>query len=64
MKTRFLITLCTAMIIVASLIAAPVTAIGKSGEKTPIKDSWVMAKTKIALAADSRVKGRQISVKT
>ena len=64
MKTRFLITLCTAMIVVAALISAPVTAIGKTGEKTPIKDSWLTAKTKIALAADDRVKGRQISVKT
>ena len=64
MKTRFLITLCTALVIGAMLIAVPTTAVGKAGEKTPIKDSWLTAKTKIALAADSRVKGRQISVKT
>jgi hyperosmotically inducible periplasmic protein len=64
MKTRFLITLCTAMVVGAMLIAAPTTAVGKSGEKTPIKDSWLTAKTKIALAADSRVKGRQVSVET
>jgi hyperosmotically inducible protein len=64
MKTHFLITLCTAMIVGAALIAAPTTAVGKTGEKTPIKDSWLTAKTKIALAADSRVKGRQVSVET
>ena len=64
MKTHFLLTLCTAMIVGAALIAAPVTAIGKSGEKTPIKDSWLTAKTKIALAANDRVKGRQVSVET
>ena len=33
-------------------------------EKTPINDSWLTAKTKIALAADGRVKGRQIDVET
>jgi hyperosmotically inducible protein len=32
--------------------------------KEPIKDSWLTAKTKIALVADGRVKGRQINVET
>src|SRR5678816_769951 len=64
MKTRFLLTLCTAMVVVAALIAGPTTASGTAGEKTPITDSWVTAKTKIALAADGRVKGRQINVET
>ena len=32
--------------------------------KTNITDSWVTSKTKIALFADERVKGRQISVET
>lgn len=32
--------------------------------KTGISDSWVTAKTKIALFADERVKGRQVSVET
>jgi hyperosmotically inducible protein len=64
MKTRFLITLCTAMVVGATLIAAPATAAGKADEKTPIEDSWVTAKTKIALFADARVKGRQINVET
>ena len=31
---------------------------------TPINDTWLTAKTKIALAADGRVKGRQIDVET
>ena len=48
----------------ATLIAGPSTAAGKADEKTPIHDTWLTAKTKIALAADGRVKGRQIDVKT
>jgi hyperosmotically inducible protein len=32
--------------------------------KTSVSDSWVTSKTKIALLADERVKGRQISVET
>lgn len=32
--------------------------------KTNVTDSWVTSKTKIALFADERVKGRQISVET
>ena len=33
-------------------------------ENSPIKDSWLTAKTKMALFADPRVKGRQIEVET
>jgi hyperosmotically inducible protein len=64
MKTRFLVTICTAMVVAATLIAAPAIAAGTADEKTPIQDSWVTAKTKIALFADARVKGRQINVET
>ena len=32
--------------------------------KTGITDSWVTAKTKIALFGDDRIKGRQVSVET
>jgi hyperosmotically inducible protein len=35
-----------------------------STAKEPVTDSWVTAKTKIALFADARVKGRQINVET
>ncbi len=35
-----------------------------STTKEPITDSWLTAKTKIALVADARVKGRQINVET
>ncbi len=48
----------------AALIAVPATAVDVSKEKTPINDTWLTAKTKIALAADGRVKGRQIDVET
>jgi hyperosmotically inducible protein len=64
MKIHYLITLCAAMVVGAALIATPAIAVDKADEKTPINDSWLTAKTKIALAADGRVKGRQINVET
>jgi hypothetical protein len=41
-----------------------VTAADKATEKTPINDSWITAKTKIALFVDARVKGSEINVET
>ena len=64
MKTRDVLTLCTALVIGGALITGSAHALGKADEKTPITDTWLTAKTKIALAADSRVKGRQIEVET
>jgi len=50
--------------VIGSLSIAGSAFAAKANEKTPIKDSWVTARTKIALAADGRVKGRQVSVET
>ena len=62
MKTHFLLTLSIALVVGSVLIAVPATAVDISKEKTLVNDSWLTAKTKIALAADSRVKGRQMDV--
>jgi hyperosmotically inducible periplasmic protein len=64
MKTSYWSTLCIALVVGAALIAVPATAVDVSKEKALVNDSWLTAKTKIALAADSRVKGRQIEVET
>jgi hyperosmotically inducible protein len=64
MHIRYALTLCTALVVGGAFITGSVTAAGKADEKTPINDTWVTAKTKIALAADGRVKGRQIEVET
>ena len=64
MKTHYLVTLCTALVVGAALITVPATAVDVSKEKALVNDSWLTAKAKIALAADSRVKGRQIEVET
>jgi osmotically-inducible protein OsmY len=64
MKTHYWVTLCTALVVGAAFIATPAAAIDISKEKTLANDSWLTAKTKIALAADARVKGRQIEVET
>jgi hyperosmotically inducible protein len=55
------LTFCTASILGGALVAGSV--FGKADEKT-MSDSWITAKTKIALFADSRVKGSDISVAT
>jgi hyperosmotically inducible protein len=64
MKTHYLVTLCTALVVGAALITVPAIAVDVSKEKALVNDSWLTAKTKIALAADGRVKGRQIDVET
>jgi hyperosmotically inducible periplasmic protein len=60
-------------ILAAPTYVTPQTTTDKMGQKaknaaqevkTEVTDSWLTAKTKIALYADERVKGRQISVET
>lgn len=71
-------TMTTATILTALLAAAPLTAGAQSkmedakdkaktmtqDAKTTMSDSWITSKTKIALFADERVKGTQVSVDT
>jgi hyperosmotically inducible protein len=64
MHTRYVLTLCTALVVGGILISGSAHALGKADEKAPMKDSWITAKTKIALFADSRVKGSDINVET
>jgi len=64
MNTRYVLTFCTALLIGGALISGSANALGKGDEKTPITDSWITAKTKIALFADSRVKGSEINIDT
>jgi hyperosmotically inducible periplasmic protein len=64
MKTCYVLTLCTALVLGGTLIPGSSEAFDKAEVKTPTKDTWLAAKTKIALAADARVKGSQINVKT
>ena len=64
MNTRYVLTLCTALVVGGALLTGSAYALDKADEKTPINDTWLTAKTKIALAADGRVKGRQIDVET
>lgn len=53
-----------AMIALIVMLAATQLFAGSYSKKAQIQDSWLTAKTKIALAADSRVKGSQVSVET
>jgi len=62
MTTRYVLTLCTALVFGGALLAGSGNAFGKTTEK--INDSWLTAKTKIALFADSRVKGHEVNVET
>lgn len=64
MDTRYILTFCAALVIGGALIAGSASARDRADEKTAITDTWITAKTKIALAADGRVKGRQIHVVT
>jgi len=64
MNTRYVLTLCTALVIGGALITGSAHAVSKADEKTPINDTWMTAKTKIALFADPRIKGSEINVET
>jgi osmotically-inducible protein OsmY len=64
MNTRDVLTLCAALVIGGGLLAGSVNALGKADEKTPINDTWLTTKTKIALLADARIKGSEINVET
>ena len=71
-------TMTTVTLLTATLTAAPLAAGAQSKmeevkdkaksvtqeAKTAVKDSWITSKTKIALFADERVKGTQVSVDT
>ena len=59
MKTHRLMLLCA---VLAS--SAGIVPMAKAAGQSQKGDSWVTAKTKIALFADSRVKGREINVET
>ena len=61
MHTRTVLTFCTAVVIGGALLTG--SAFGRAEERN-MSDSWITAKTKIALFADSRVKGSDISVAT
>lgn len=63
MNNRYLKTIGATLILGGSLLASPVYA-AKHKSEDPVSDSWLTAKMKIALAADGRVKGRQVSVET
>ena len=69
---RYGTTTATAAIVMALVAAAPVTAGAADSKaqtatqetKTMVSDTWITSKTKIALFADERVKGTQVSVAT
>src|SRR5580765_8690193 len=64
MNTRYVLTRCTALVVGGAFITGSAHAVSKADEKTPINDTWMTAKTKIALFADPRVKGSEINVET
>lgn len=64
MTTRMVLTVCAAVVIGGAFLSGPASALGKADEKAPMTDTWLTAKTKIALFADSRIKGSEITVDT
>jgi hyperosmotically inducible protein len=64
MNTRYILTLCTVLVIGGALITGSAHAVSKADVKTPITDTWLTSKTKIALFADARVKGSEITVES
>jgi osmotically-inducible protein OsmY len=64
MNARYVLILCAVLVLGESLLTGLANARGSSDEQSAITDTWLTAKSKIALFADARVKGRQIDIKT
>lgn len=64
MKIHHWFTFGIALVVGAALLVAPSPAFAKGTTQGAGQDSWITAKTKIALFADGRVKGRQVEVET
>ena len=64
MNTRTMLTLCSVLVFGGTMFSGAAHAVGKADEKTPINDAWLTAKAKIALFADARVKGSEITVES
>ena len=68
MKIRDAIMLSLTLLIGGAVMGIPATVTMAADVATPTKepvtDSWLTSKTKIALFADARIKGRQINVET
>ena len=64
MNTRYLLTLCAALVIGGALTTGSAHAVSKADKKTQTNDPWMTAKTKIALFADPRIKGLEVNVET
>jgi hyperosmotically inducible periplasmic protein len=62
MNTRYILGFCTVLVLSEALLAGSAHALGTADGKTPITDTWLTAKTKIALFANARIKGSEISV--
>src|SRR5689334_20033867 len=61
MNTRSILTLSMALVLGGALVTGSAFA---RAEERNMSDSWISAKTKIAMFADSRVKGSEINVST
>ena len=62
MNTRYILRFCTVLALSEALLAGSAHALGTADGKTPITDTWLTAKTKIALFANARIKGSDITV--
>ena len=62
MNTRYILTLCTALMVGGVLLTGSAHALDKADVTTPINDTWLTAKTKIVLATEGRVRGSLPSI--
>jgi hyperosmotically inducible periplasmic protein len=64
MTSRTILTACSVLFIGGMVIVGSMNAMDKAAEKTPVNDAYLAAKTKIALFADARVRGSEITVES
>jgi hypothetical protein len=55
MNARYVLVFCAVLVLGGSLLTGLANARGSSDQKSAITDTWLTAKSKIALFADARV---------
>ncbi len=64
MNARTALIVCATLVIGGLVLTGLVSGLGNANEHTSLNDTWLTAKTKIALFTDSRVMGREINVES
>ena len=64
MNARTALIVCVTLVIGGLVLTGLAKELGNANEPTALNDTWLTAKTKVALFTDARVMGREINVES